>query len=109
MKKILAIVLILTSVSYVGYSFAHEEKQRQSSQSTNQTQKTARFDIKNMTCASCDITVRKAMTAIDGVVSADVDFESASAVVVYDPAKTTTKAICLASTNAGYEATLVKE
>ena len=49
----------------------------------------ARLAIEGMTCGSCAATARIALERVDGVYRADVSFDSASAVVLYDPAKTT--------------------
>ena len=65
------------------------------------------FAVDNMTCATCPITVRTAMSRVDGVRSVSVDFASKRATVTYDPARATTEAIAAASTNAGYPAHLV--
>jgi periplasmic mercuric ion binding protein len=62
------------------------------------------FDIENMTCASCPITVRLAMKKVKGVTSVKVDFDSKTADVSFDPALTNTDEIAKASTNAGYPA-----
>ena len=67
----------------------------------------ATFVIENMTCATCPITVRKAMQRVDGVKSVSVDFDSKTAVVVFDPSRTTVAPISAASTNAGYPARAV--
>ena len=64
----------------------------------------ASFDVANMTCATCPITVKKAMTAVHGVRSVKVDFESKTATVEFDPKATNAAAIAAASTNAGYPA-----
>ncbi|HRP10354.1 MAG: heavy-metal-associated domain-containing protein [Proteobacteria bacterium] len=69
--------------------------------------RTASFAVDNMTCATCPITVRTAMSRVDGVRSVSVDFASKRATVTYDPARATTEAIAAASTNAGYPAHLV--
>jgi mercuric ion binding protein len=69
--------------------------------------RTASFAVDNMTCATCPITVRTAMSRVDGVRSVEVDFASKRATVSYDPARATPEAIALASTNAGYPARLV--
>jgi mercuric ion binding protein len=63
----------------------------------------ATFAIENMTCATCPITVRRAMGRVDGVSSVSVDFEAKTARVAFGPS-TTIAAIAAASTNAGYPA-----
>lgn len=64
----------------------------------------ATFAVANMTCATCPITVKKAMSAVDGVRSVKVDFESKTATVEFDSKVTNATAIAAASTNAGYPA-----
>ncbi|WP_341198059.1 heavy-metal-associated domain-containing protein [Hyphomonas chukchiensis] len=66
---------------------------------------TASFSIENMTCATCPISVRKAMMRVEGVKTVDIDFDSKIASVTFDPAVTTADAIAAASTNVGYPAT----
>lgn len=65
---------------------------------------TASFEIENMTCATCPITVRTAMNRVEGVETVEVDFETKVAVVNFDPAITNADTIAQASTNAGYPA-----
>lgn len=65
---------------------------------------TVMFDVENMTCATCPITVRLAMEAVEGVRSVEIDFETKTATVVFDPAIASPAAIGSASTNAGYPA-----
>ena len=72
-------------------------------------ERTARFAIANMTCASCPFIVKRAMEGVDGVRSVSVSFEKKEAVVVYDDAHTDPKAIAEASTRHGYPARLVEE
>lgn len=68
----------------------------------------ATFAISNMTCATCPITVRKAMTRVAGVKTVSVDFDAKRAVVDFDSSRTTVAAIGAASTNAGYPAREIK-
>jgi mercuric ion binding protein len=62
------------------------------------------FEIENMTCALCPVTVRKAMEGVEGVRSVEIDFDARTARVVFDPAITTSESIAAASANAGYPA-----
>ncbi len=66
--------------------------------------RTVTFEIENMTCAMCPVTVRTAMKRVDGVRSVDVDFDNKTAVVVFDPDVTTAELIAQASTDVGYPA-----
>lgn len=68
---------------------------------------TAVFTIEKMTCATCPISVRKAMQRVEGVKSVKVDFETKIATVVFDPSMATAAQIAAASTDVGYPATEV--
>jgi len=63
---------------------------------------TVTLEVKNMSCAACPITVKKALMRVPGVESAKVDFEGATAVVTFDPDKTSVEALTKATTNAGF-------
>ena len=67
---------------------------------------TRTFTIENMTCAACPITVRKAMSNVDGVTRVDVDFETKTATVAFDPSVTDVETIAAASIRVGYPATV---
>lgn len=67
------------------------------------------FTIENMTCAACPITVRKAMSRVEGVQSVAVNFEGRTATAVYDPAITNAAAIGEASSSVGFPAQPVDE
>jgi len=78
----------------------------------NQQQELAQkvtLDMQNMTCALCKITIKKALQAVDGVQKVNVDFDSKTADVVFDPQKTNTDALIKATTNVGYPASIHQE
>ena len=62
----------------------------------------ASFAVENMTCATCPITVRRAMEGVAGVHEVTIDYETRTATAQFDPERTTTSAIAAASTEAGY-------
>jgi mercuric ion binding protein len=66
----------------------------------------ATLAVSNMDCATCPITVRKALEKLPGVASAKVDFKTKLAVVSFDPAKTKPEALMKATSDAGYPSTL---
>lgn len=68
--------------------------------------KTVTLAVPGMTCATCPITVKKALQKVDGVVEAKVTWEPKEAVVTYDDTKTTLKALTDATTNVGYPSTV---
>lgn len=65
-------------------------------------ERTIRFAVENMTCATCPIIVRESLEAVPGVGNVEVSFEEKSAVVTFDDAKATVAALVDATTNAGF-------
>lgn len=70
--------------------------------------KTLTLTVSNMTCVTCPITVKKALTKVPGVSAAKVDFATKEALVTFDDTKTNAAALIKATTDAGYPST-VKE
>ena len=70
------------------------------------SQKTVTLGVPGMTCGACPITVKKAISGVDGVTRTEVDFDKRQAVVSYDDAKANVQQIMQATANAGYPATL---
>ncbi len=68
--------------------------------------KTVTLAVPGMTCATCPITVKKALTKVTGVTKVDVDLDKLQAVVTFDDAKTTVTALTKATTDAGYPSTV---
>jgi periplasmic mercuric ion binding protein len=66
----------------------------------------ATLAVSNMDCATCPITVRKALEKVPGVEAAKVDFKTKLAVVAFDPAKTKPEALMKATADAGFPSTL---
>ena len=90
----------------VAYAVGGTAQNRPAAPATTQHQTT--FAIENMTCATCPITVRKAMEGVAGVSAVQVDFTAKTARATYDPKRTTAARIAAASTNAGYPAHAVR-
>lgn len=67
-------------------------------------ERTATLAVDNMTCALCPLTVKKAMSKVDGVTKVEVSYDKREAVVRFDDAKTDVHAIAKASADAGYPA-----
>ena len=61
-------------------------------------------DGESLTCATCPITVRRAMEGVAGVHDVTIDYEAKTATAHFDPARTTMRDIATASTEAGYPA-----
>ena len=67
---------------------------------------TVTLDVKNMTCAACPITVKRALMKVPGVESAAVDFNAGTATVTFDPDNASVEALTHATTNAGFPSSL---
>lgn len=68
--------------------------------------KTATLSVSGMTCATCPITVKKALSKVPGVEKTAILFDKKEAVVTFDDAKTNTQALVSATTDAGYPSTV---
>lgn len=64
------------------------------------------FPVEGMTCATCEIAIRRALTKVPGVKAARVSVTSKSAEVDYDPQQTAPEALVAAINSTGYQATL---
>ncbi len=64
------------------------------------------LDLQNMTCALCQYTIKKALLNVEGVTSVNVDVNSKSAVIRFDPQRTDVDALIKATGNAGYPSTV---
>ena len=72
------------------------------------TPKTVTLDVKNMTCGTCPITVKKSLEKVPGVSTVKVDFDKKTATVTYDADKAQPEALTMATKNAGYPSALQK-
>ena len=61
-------------------------------------------EITGMTCMGCVASVKKVLTAIDGVQSVDVSLEKAQATIGYDAGRARPAQFKTAIEDAGYEA-----
>ena len=64
---------------------------------------TVTLNITGMTCGGCVNSVRKVITALDGVSAVDVSLERAQATVSFDPAQSKSADIKNAIRDAGFE------
>ena len=67
--------------------------------------RTVTLSVPGMTCATCPITIKKALLKVAGVEKVVVSYEKLEAVVTYDDAKTTVDALTNATKQAGYPST----
>jgi mercuric ion binding protein len=66
---------------------------------------TVTLSVPGMICAACPITVKKALSRVDGVSKVDVTFEKREAVVTFDDTKTSVQKLTKATEDAGYPST----
>lgn len=60
------------------------------------------LSVPGMDCATCPITVKKALGQVPGVSAIEVNFEKREAIVKFDDAKTNVAALTHATEQAGY-------
>jgi len=89
---ILAAVLFILGQVIVSPSYGSDEAQ----------QETVTLSVEGMTCPVCPITVRTALEKVPGVENAEVDLDTRTATVVFDPVTTNVEALTAATTNAGF-------
>ena len=66
---------------------------------------TVTLSVPGMTCAACPVTVKRALSKVEGVSKIDVSFEKLQAVVSFDDAKTNVPALTKATADAGFPST----
>jgi mercuric ion binding protein len=66
------------------------------------------LSVPGMNCATCPITVKKALTKVPGVSNIDVTLDRREARVTFDDEKTNVEALTRATEDAGYPSTVVE-
>ncbi len=64
---------------------------------------TTQIKVSGMTCGSCAVSVKSALTKVKGVKSADVSYEKAQAIVVYDDTQTNEQQLREAINKTGFK------
>lgn len=103
MRYFLSLIVVL--VLSVAYLPSTTPRAQTATGEAAQTQ-TVTLAVQNMACRICPITVRRALEKVPRVDEAKVDFDTKTATVTFDPAKTNVEALIQATTNAGYPATV---
>lgn len=99
MKRILAAIALALALGTAGLQVP-----AQTAATRVASVETRIFAVKNMSCALCPLTVKRAMQRVPGVRSVAIDFPARTATVAFDPSVTDAGAISAASTDAGYPA-----
>ena len=103
--KTLLLMLSLLAASLL-LQTAHAEAAVPVQAQKQQTSESVILDMQNMTCALCKFTIKKALQGVEGVEKANVDYDSKTASVTFNPQKTSVDALIKATTDAGYPATV---
>src|SRR3546814_10471617 len=74
MKKTVCIAMAVLAMAGGGVAYAVSGTAQDRPAATATAQKQTTFAIENMTCATCPITVQKAMEGVAGVTAVTVDF-----------------------------------
>lgn len=69
---------------------------------------TVTLSVPDMTCSACPITVKMALSRVDGVETTDISFEERRATVTFDDTKTNVEALTQATENAGYPSSVIE-
>lgn len=69
---------------------------------------TVTLSVPGMTCAACPITVKTALSRVDGVETTKIEFDERLATVTFDDVKTNVGALTQATENAGYPSSVAK-
>lgn len=64
--------------------------------------KTVVLSVPGMNCAACPITVKKALSKVDGVTQVSVSLDKKEALVSYDDRKISIETLITSTSNAGY-------
>lgn len=64
------------------------------------------LEVAGMTCSSCPVTVKKALSKVKGVEHVTTNFKLKQAVVSFDDTQTTLQKLTDATGNAGYPSTI---
>ena len=62
--------------------------------------------VPEMSCAACPITVKKALSKLNGVSKIDINIAQREAIVTFDNAKTNTQALTKTTQDAGYSSSV---
>lgn len=90
MKKLVALVMLVASTSPLWAA----------------TQSVT-LSVPDMNCATCPITVKKALTKVSGVSKINVNLDRREAKVTFDDTKAKVEALTRATKNAGYPSSVV--
>lgn len=65
-------------------------------------EQTVVLSVPGMTCSVCPITVKKSLAKVEGVITAESEFETKTATVTFDDTRTSIEALRKATADVGY-------
>lgn len=71
-------------------------------------QQSVRLAVPGMTCSACPITVKMALSRVDGVETVEVSYKERLASVTFDDTKTRVEALTQATAHAGYPSSVMQ-
>jgi copper chaperone CopZ len=105
--KMLKTVLAISALGTAALAVAHLAANHARAEGTvARGSATVALHVEGMTCPSCKVAVRTALSKLDGVKDARVDVAKKSATVEYDPSKVAPQQMVDAVSRLGYEASL---
>ena len=102
LRKFLKVFLVL--IMLVVLSCGNQNKNQAKTDETAIASK-IKVSISGMSCTGCEQTIQSNVTRLEGVTSVKADFQTGTAIVDYNPAKTDTSKIRSAITHSGYKVT----
>ena len=70
--------------------------------------KTVTLSVPDMSCSTCPIQVKKALSRVPGVSEASASLDTKQAIVTYDESKTNVEALMKATADIGFPSTVKK-
>ncbi len=99
-------VLAVTVLGMAALAVVHLAAGRARAEGTAPASASVSLHVEGMTCPSCKVAVRTALSRLDGVKDAKVDVARQSATVEYDPGRVTPQRLVDAVNRLGYRASL---
>lgn len=99
-KTFFWVLSFLSMPLLAGITHAETTEERQTNSQT------VTLDVQNMTCAMCQVTIKKALQKVDDVQTATTNYDAKTTIISFDPRKTNVNALIKATTDAGYPATV---
>lgn len=71
--------------------------------------RTVLLNVQNMTCPVCPLTIKKALSEVNGVQHIVIDYEAKTATVQFNDSLATSDKLTAATENAGFPSTIAKQ